>query len=131
MKIKPIRKAKEQQDLSYTMEDLTLKDEKEQCNGRIYRAKLNTFINQKGEYIYQERMVPVKRLSCKGCERCGWEEENLSEFIANEVPIIMEKSIEHNALYRLECCNLNYDFETGICDDWDLSFVKIENKEEK
>jgi len=101
--------------------------EPEVCLGCIYRAKVNCFMNKKGEYIYQERMVPMKKLSCPGCKDCGWVEDELSECIACGTPPII-KNIEHDKLYKLAIKNITYDFETGYADGWDLEFIKIEEE---
>jgi hypothetical protein len=101
------------------------------CKGKVYRGKRNAFINAKGEYVYQERMLPLKRQSCSGCEKCGWMDDELPEFISNDtLPIIHQ--IEDGATYRLSVVDESRDWESGQVDDWDFEFVKInENKVDK
>lgn len=40
-----------------------------ECKGLIYKAKHNDYIHQ-GKIVYKMEMVPMKRLSCKGCPDC-------------------------------------------------------------
>ena len=102
----------------------TNSQDKKPCNGKIYRGKVNAFINAKGEYIYQERMIPLKRQSCRGCEQCSWIDDDLPEFISNDtLPIIQQ--IEDGMTYKLSIVNESRDWESGQVDDWDFEFIKI------
>ena len=106
--------------------DLLVKspEDKIVCKGRIYRGKQDAFINVKGEYVYRERMIPLKRQSCSGCDKCGWMDEDLSEFVGNDtLPII--QNIEDGATYRLSVVNESRDWESGHVDDYDFEFVKL------
>jgi len=110
------------------LKDLKIKESKEKtCKGLFFRAKLNMFINKKGEYVCQERMIPVKRISCKGCECCAPLLEELWEF-ACEVDRPVIQKFEHNALYELKITNVFTDWETGYAEDWDLEFVMVEEE---
>lgn len=103
----------------------------QQCNSLIFKAKVNVFLNSKNEFVYQQRMIPMKKLSCKGCNQCGFLLEELDERISNKDFSMIPENIEHGALYRLETTHISRDWETGIIDDWDLEFIKIEDKKEK
>ena len=93
-----------------------------ECKGIIYRGRVNAYINDKGKYVYQESMTPLKRLSCNGCDKCGWIHEAISEGIGNErLPII--DNIQDNALYEVAVENESRDWETGYIDDYDLVLV--------
>lgn len=95
-----------------------------ECKGLIFRGKCNSFINSNGEYVYQERMYPLKKKSCSGCDKCGFLHETLEEYLSNGLnPII--SNIEHNALYKLTDVNIQKDWESSIVDDYDLEFVRI------
>jgi hypothetical protein len=100
------------------------KNAKDSCKGKIYRGRVNAFLNAKKEYVYQERMVPLIRQSCPGCEACGWLEDELKESIGNNALPIMS-DIEHEATYRLEIVNQSRDHETGMIDDYDMEFIKV------
>lgn len=96
------------------------------CKGKIYRGRVNAYIIKTGTYVYQEHMVYMKRLSCPGCEYCGFFDDYLDDVLGNKsYPII--KNIEDKILYKLEVVNVSKDWETGMADDWDLEFVKLVN----
>ncbi len=92
-----------------------------ECKGLIYKAKENQFKNSKGHFVLKCEMVPMKRLSCSGCESCG----GIYDCIEELDPIFPDV-IEHNQLYELVIGNVSTDWESGIVDDFDLMFVKIE-----
>lgn len=102
--------------------------EKNTCVGRLFRCKKNTFINKRGEYVEDMRMSPLKRKSCKGCSYCDYLEDDLHEFIDSGTPVIID-SPENGAIYQLKMVNLSTDYETGYVDDWDLEFIKVQEKE--
>ena len=98
------------------------------CVGKIYRCKINRFLNSKKEYVEQVRMIPQKRLSCRGCQHCGYLEEQISDFIQNKESLLPEEPV-NGALYHIEIINEVQDWETGIVDEWDLAFIKMETEE--
>lgn len=98
----------------------------QECKGLVYRGKMNKFLNSKDEFLYQQRMVPMKRMSCSGCVHCGFIKEDLDERICNQDFSMMPEKIKHGALYRLEAIHLSRDWESGIVDDWDLEFIEME-----
>ena len=100
------------------------------CKGKIYKAKINNFINAKGEYINQIRMVPLKRKSCPGCQYCSNLIDNLLEISDMYETSDILSNIEHGRLYSLTIVNQTRDFETGIIDDWDVEFVEINEIDE-
>jgi len=104
-------------------------NEKPPCKGRIYRGLISAYVGSRGEYVYQEKMLFLKRKSCKGCSDCGFLEEFLHEFacdIDGNLPII--KNIKDQALYELKVVNISRDPETGYADDWDLEFIEVKNE---
>lgn len=96
----------------------------DKCNGRIYRAAVNTFLNSRGDIVYKELFRFMKRMSCKGCEQCGYLSDDLHEELACQT-FKTPADVEHGALYRLATTNIGYDYETGICDSWDIELIKI------
>ena len=109
------------------IKSMKLNEKKEKvgtCKGKLFRGKVNAFVNNEGEYVYQERMRPLKRASCEGCLECGWLNEALEETVlSKDIPII--NNIKHGATYRLQIVNVSRDYATGIIDDWKLEFVKV------
>ena len=75
--------------------------EEQPCKGRIYKCKINNFINSKDEIIYNQRFVLLKRESCPGCEACGWMDEALDEF-TKKYPFLIDEYAEHDAKYYLD-----------------------------
>ena len=105
-----------------------IKDPDHICKGKIYRGIQNAYIGSKGEYVYQERMIPLKRKSCPGCKKCGYLQDAINDELFNEsFPIIND--IQDQALYELQIVNESRDYESGMIDDWEIEFVKV--KEEK
>lgn len=97
------------------------------CDGLLYRCRINNFINNSGVYIEKVSFVPLKRMSCKGCEQCGFLIDDLKEFLANETPPIYD-NLENGAIYELVVCNVSTDWESGYVDDWELCFKKVEEE---
>lgn len=119
---------------------LEVEKNKEACNGKFYKAKFNPFINRKGEYVYQIRMIPIKKMSCPGCDSCWFLDEDLNErlgcfeydkhkskspFHSGHIPNM--EHLRHDHIYELKATNLSKDWETGYVDDWDLEFVEIKD----
>lgn len=63
--------------------------------------------------------------SCDGCQHCGFLEGDLQEYSC-ERSVDIRPNIEHGAKYRLSVVDISRDWETGICDEWHLAFIKIE-----
>ena len=103
--------------------------EKNSCKGRYYRGRKNTFVSKKGEYYYIEKMIPLKKLSCVGCEHCDYLDDELNEFTSSGYLLPTINNIEDGGLYKLELVNVSTDFETGYVDDYELEFVKIMEKQ--
>jgi hypothetical protein len=95
------------------------------CKGLIYKARVNCFIDSKGNFVQKISMVLQKRKSCPGCPKCGYLLENLSEAIALKTDDFNISDAEHNEFYTLMAINIHRDRESGIVDDWDLEFIKI------
>ena len=94
------------------------------CKGRIYRARVNAFIRPNGEYVYQQRMSLMKSLSCPGCKHCGGLDELLNEELYGGKPPVID-NIRGQAFYQLMVTNVSIDYESGLCDDYDLEFVSV------
>lgn len=91
---------------------------KEPCKGRFYKGVINTFINSKGHIIEKKSLIPLKKLSCKGCEECGYLNEYLQEDIScNTFPPL--DRIEHGKIYKIyvhgwQCYEGDWDSEWVI-----------------
>jgi hypothetical protein len=116
-------------DLIKHFKDNLIEDKSEKvCKGKFFRASVNGFMSAGGTYTYQERMKPLKRMSCSGCVDCGWIEDDLNEFINNEVFPGVKTGIENGAIYTLTVTNISRDWESGVVDGYELQFVKYRQK---
>lgn len=98
------------------------------CKGKIYRCRINAYISPTtGQYVRTERMVPMKRLSCPGCEKCGYLDEYMSEDLHCAGELAVEPDLEHGALYEFKITRQYRDWETGYVDDFEMAFVKVED----
>jgi hypothetical protein len=95
------------------------------CSGTVFKADVQNFRTNKGGFGFSVRLVPVKRLSCTGCEACGWQSEAFSE-VGNDWPILNIETAEHDKLYEVGVCNIGTDWETGQVDEWDLELIPYE-----
>lgn len=102
---------------------------KDQCPGMVFRCihSQYAYLDQRGRVIWGDRTVmrQLKKESCEGCSNCGYLYDSLSEFVG-ESPTDIRPEIEHGAKYRLTVVDIHKDWETGIVDDWNLAFIKIE-----
>ena len=97
------------------------------CHGQIFKCVENSFRNTRGDYVSKLRMVHQRRLSCNGCDACGWQLDTLSEFVSAGAPISIE--VGDGQYATLTTKNQHRDWETGIVDDYDLAFVLVNVKE--
>ena len=74
-------------------------------------------------------MTPMKRMSCKGCEQCGYLIGDLRDQMWENGLSPIVDTLEDKALYKLVVDNVSYDRESGIVDDWDIVFEKVKDEE--
>ena len=98
------------------------------CKGKIFRARKEIYLGSNGEYVEKKKMVPLKRKSCKGCEHCAWIEECLPEFVSDG-DCLLPADFDENALYEIRVTKSYTDWETGIADDWEIGFVKVNEED--
>lgn len=109
--------------------ELNHAEEIKNCKGRVYKCKVNKYVNGKDEYVEQIRMIPMKKMSCPGCEVCDWADEYLPD--SNFWDNIEIDVIDDGAFYMLDVINISKDWESGIVDDWDLGFKKLACKDKE
>ena len=95
------------------------------CKGYVYRLTINQFITKDNRVIHKETMTPLKRESCDGCKQCGGLHYELRERIENNENILIE-SPEHKAKYYFAIDYESRNWETGIIDDYDLVFRRVQ-----
>lgn len=99
---------------------------KSECKGRYYRCSLTRYLDKRGAYVETMKMVPMRRMSCPGCEECGWIDDELSEsYSTYGTSPLFAKEPEHGKLYTIRATNVSHDWESGIVDGWDLEFVEV------
>ena len=99
-------------------------------SGLVFRAFSSSFFNySKGKIEKREGFNLLKKLSFKdkwftngGMFECFADTASMSP-----EAIIYPKDIEQGKLYGLRVINESRDYETGIVDDYDLEFFKLEN----
>lgn len=93
------------------------------CKGQVFKASVNNFTTRKRGFGFEIRLVPMKRMSCPGCEKCGWLHENFNE-INNDWPILNIENCEDGKFYTIGICNELRDYESGMIDAWDLQLIE-------
>ena len=102
------------------------KDGKNICKGRFYRVAHSKFINKAGAIVFTTAFRPLKRKSCKGCEKCGWLDEDLQE---RNLSDILWEEFNQDDIVTVVICNEHTDWESGYVDDYDLKFVLVVEKD--
>ncbi len=101
---------------------------KKTCQGNIFKACVGIYRTKKG-FGQTIRFTRSARLSCPGCDYCGWQFDSLDE-INKDYPIHDLEKAEDGNFYGLSICNPSYDWETGILDNYDLILIPFSNKEQ-
>lgn len=107
--------------------DLSLEVDK--CRGAIFKADVQHCKTQRG-VLLSIRLNKMKRLSCKGCEKCMAAEDEFNQIDAEHWPILDIEKVKHGKLYTIEYCNIKTDWETGHADSWDLRAVEYSSHPE-
>lgn len=107
---------------------IVVDETKPSCKGRIYRLRINDYLGKRGELIYKETFVPVKKMSCQGCESCGWIDEFIREemLCCNGIKIVDDGVRNDGDLFMINC-EESIDYETGIKEISDFYLQKIIN----
>jgi len=92
-----------------------------ECKGLFYKFYRNVFINKKGHLITTEKLIPLKRISCKGCQVCENLIENLKEDLSlmDRLPTLERPQV--GKIYQL--------IIDWVFDECYLKFVEVEKKE--
>lgn len=105
-------------------EQVNTESETTECKGLYFKCQ-NCYFESKGSFCQSVKFVPLKRQSCKGCEKCSPLLEDLKEqkynFQCEEPPI-------HGSVYKLSMINEVYVTD-DIIDGWDTTFVLVKDEE--
>ena len=111
---------------NFTFDMVTEMQPAEKCKGLFFRGYRSTFVNN--DHIGERQGARfLKRLSCPGCDQCGYLMDDAVE--ANSCGSLIIPKIENGALYQLKITNISKDWETGYADSWDTELVKVDAKE--
>lgn len=105
------------------MFELIDKIEEKHCQGQVFKANVQNFRTRMNGFEFSVRLVPMKRISCPGCEKCDWQSESFSE-VSNDWPIVGIESVEDGKFYIIDVCNESRDWESGQIDAWDLRLIE-------
>ena len=97
---------------------------KSPCKGLFFRGRESIYIDKKDSFIYQQKMIPLKKKSCKGCPQCEWLRESLKERYSLDCAPIIE-NLTDGATYKLYAVEIGSSWKTGIVDSWELHFRQI------
>jgi hypothetical protein len=92
------------------------------CIGLTFKGHVTVFSKQ-GRVERRESLNIMRRLSCKGCPKCGWIRDELQETI-NMNKLIMPP-IEEGMLYTIQMVNVSTDWESGYVDDYDMEVIPL------
>jgi len=95
------------------------------CKGVVYKADVQHCKTQRG-VLFSVRLNKMKRLSCPGCEQCGFLEDDLGEIDPKHWPIIGIATVEPGKLYTIDVVNIGRDLESGYVDAWDLKVTPFD-----
>lgn len=109
-------------DIKYKFEHVNKKENA--CKGQIFKADVSFYRTSRG-FAETTKLNLMKRMSCPGCEYCGWVFEEISK-IGYGYDFTIPNEIEHGKFYTLVMTNPNRDWETGVVDDWDVEVVEFE-----
>lgn len=91
----------------------------------VYKV-LHSFYQTSKGFAKKIDLVKMKRLS-SGFDPLEEDFSNIGDELIDTV-IGLEEA-EHNKLYSIKVVNVEYDWETGYADGWDLSLVEYKENE--
>jgi hypothetical protein len=99
------------------------------CQGKVFKADVGGSPTKRGFGLFI-RMNEMKKLSCPGCDQCGWQSDAIQEAMCDwdALGVVGLESVEDGKLYTLAVTNIGYDYESGMVDEYDVEVVAYENK---
>lgn len=91
------------------------------CKGLFFRGYSSVYYRN-GIIKRTDELRLLKRMSCPGCDKCGWVLDTLSECTDN----IIIPAIKNGKIYSIHSINESRDWETRIIDSYDLEFFEVE-----
>ena len=82
----------------------------------VYKCVVKEFLNKKSEFVFQTRMIPQKRLSCKKCE---WNENLVYKYREDKDFLrTNHHDLVHGKYYSLVVSSIKNE------DDFDIEFIE-------
>ena len=106
--------------------DVKFSDEENECVGRYYRFRRTTYKTKYSKWGEKQEFYLLKRLSCSGCEVCGWEDDALSAEIDAEMRLPDCSHLEDGDVFKI-VISLHGGFGGDIYDDiMDIHFARVD-----
>jgi hypothetical protein len=94
----------------------------ETCKGLVFRGYRNFFTSKERRIELRQGVRLLKRLSCPGCDKCGWYFDYINEDVD---ATIFPATIKDGALYSVRAINMSKDWETGYIDAMDVEIYEL------
>lgn len=88
------------------------------CKGLFFRVRVSRYTTRSGVIGHKREYRPLKRMSCPGCDKCGWMWDDL----ADHGNMFLDGG-KDGEVVQLKMANISHDYETGYVDGYDLAFV--------
>jgi len=96
------------------------------CKGLIYRGHSAVYQTKNGGFACKKWVTPIIRKSCPGCPKCYPILDQVSEFMMDKEYDFGLSAIEEGKLYTFTVTDVHTDWESGMVDSWDLTFIETE-----
>ena len=94
------------------------------CKGAIFRYRTHCYPTLKGGYRNGFELIPLKKLSCPGCRRCGNFASDLSDM---DFEIDIADAVTHGDIVELDYHEFERDWETGYIDGYRVVARKVQS----
>lgn len=107
--------------------------DKPPCKGRLFRFIETSFAGKNGRLVFTRELRPLRSMSCKGCEECGPEADDIKESMAMDPfgAIQFNSGLVHGDTVRLALIEGRLDVASGALQNWHYEAVSIPKEEKK
>ena len=103
------------------------KADKQPCPGLYFRYTENNYVTNNGtKFVVQKQISLLKKISCTGCDECGWVLDDARDgmYDRGDAHFEFDNSLRHGDIVTLEFVVDSRDWEMGYVDDSHLKVVK-------
>jgi len=111
----------------FTIELVDKTIDKDTCKGLFWRASSSCYVSSHNSIESRKSLRLLKRLSCRGCEKCDWVLDFLKEDI-NYDPYDRLERCEDGKIYTYEVIT-STEWETGHTEIDCIDFKEVKIKE--